>query len=85
VGVEAFRGVGDEVQESLDTFWVALVHECSEVGVTVEYLADAELSKAFSQNAVNPKFAKRGKDEVRSISQPGVKIRSSDGLLCGLG
>jgi hypothetical protein len=45
VGVEAFRGVRDEVQEGLYTIRVALVHERSDVGVTLEYLADAKLSK----------------------------------------
>src|SRR5215217_472841 len=47
VGVEAFRGVGDEVQEGLYTIRVALVHERSDVGVTIEYLADAKLSQVF--------------------------------------
>src|SRR5215207_7704382 len=47
VGVETFRGVGDEVQESLDALRVALVHERSDVGVTIEYLAYAELSEVF--------------------------------------
>src|SRR5215212_6517592 len=47
VGVEAFRGVGDEVQEGLYAIRVALVHERSDIGVTLEYLADAELSQVF--------------------------------------
>ena len=47
MGVEAFWGVGDEVQKGLYALGVALVHERSDVGVTLEYLADAELSKVF--------------------------------------
>src|SRR5215207_11458695 len=47
VGVEAFWGVGDEVQEGLYALRVALVHERSDVGVAIEYLADAEVSQIF--------------------------------------
>jgi hypothetical protein len=47
VGVEAFWGVGDEVQEGLDAFWVALVHKRGDVGVAIEYLADTEVPKVL--------------------------------------
>ena len=45
MGVEAFWGVGDEVEEGLDALRVALVHERAEVGLALEYLADAEISQ----------------------------------------
>ena len=44
VGVEAFWGVGDEVEEGLDAVGVALVHERGDVDVAIEYLVDADLS-----------------------------------------
>jgi hypothetical protein len=43
VGVEAFWGVGDEVQESLDAVRVALVHKRGDVGIAIEHLAAAEV------------------------------------------
>src|SRR5215211_4635998 len=45
--VEALRSVGDEVEEGLDAFRVALVHERGDVGVARRDLADAELFQIF--------------------------------------
>src|SRR5215203_2460423 len=45
--VEAFRSVGDEVQEGLDALRVALVHERGDVGVARKDLADAQLFQVF--------------------------------------
>jgi hypothetical protein len=35
VYVEAFGGIGDEVEESVDTVGVALAHDLCDVGVTL--------------------------------------------------
>src|SRR5215210_2155829 len=45
VGVEAFWGVGNEVEEGLDALRVALVHKRADVGLALEYLAHAEVSQ----------------------------------------
>src|SRR5215204_4327132 len=47
VGVEAIGGVGDEVEEGVDAFWVALVHKRGDVGIAIEHLADAKVSQIF--------------------------------------
>src|SRR5829696_892402 len=47
VGVEAFWGVGDKVQEGLDALWVALVHERGDVGLARKDLADAQVFQVF--------------------------------------
>src|SRR5215208_4840664 len=86
VGVEAFRGVGDEVQEGFYAIRVALVHERSDVGVTIEYLAYAELSKVFlvlGQCRSDNRCAGFGGELDGEATQPSVRPHDQECVALG--